>query len=243
MIPARGPEKAALIQLISLLMKIWSGATDLDKAVCVLGSLPISSVPDYSIDIEENDIVWSNWIKWKDTQDKREEGCLSAAEIAGLARELMHDDVSSESVVKLMKQIVFKFWFRSILDPVLALHHSNVLISCLIASIDPSPTNRSIAVLTQSWNDALLVALKLPENKKVQKLLDARGYLGWLSLLIAEIAKRRGIHHHDIFLIKELLDKTMNGWNPDDVQVCAQLIDRKFSYFKYWKAKIGGMFK
>lgn len=215
--------------------------TERAKAVMMLGSIPLGACPDYSVRIDEEDIIWPKWTSWTLLQSDQKTGYLPASSVAKLSHWFLGVDLSAEDVAKFMNLIVFKYWIpHHQKDSEVHLHHANVVFASLVAEISPSPSNASLGGLAFLWTGSVRSSLQKPEFKQLQQQMQPRAYLGWLSLLIAETAKRRAAHHHDFFLIKELLDKTMQGWDPADVRICSQLIDSKFSYVDYWKSKILG---
>jgi hypothetical protein len=219
------------------------GEADREKALSVVASLPLGPYPAYAVPIDTNDLIWPKFTAWRHDMERTGEGSVDIALVAALVAQFSGSaSLTSDVILKLMKELVLQNWLKRIPDPELALHHANILLASLIGAIDPSPSNSSIGEIAQSWNKTLLAALKLPENRRAQKLLSAKGYLGWLTLLIAEIAKRRGVHHHDLFLIKELMDKTFVGWDPESVRICGDVISAKFSYAQLWKQKISKWF-
>eukprot|EP01122_Echinamoeba_exundans_P009988 TRINITY_DN3617_c0_g1_i1.p1 TRINITY_DN3617_c0_g1~~TRINITY_DN3617_c0_g1_i1.p1 ORF type:complete len:405 (-),score=39.80 TRINITY_DN3617_c0_g1_i1:382-1596(-) len=244
----KNPDSACL-KFISLTLNKFvglscrGGETEREKALAVIACLPLSPCPAYAVPVATNDIIWPKFTLWKQEAERSSEGSVDASLVASLLSPFSAtSQLTPDLIQTLMKEIVIKRWLKSLPDPEVALHHANVLLASMIASIDPSPSNRVIAEITESWTNAMLTALKLPENRRAQKVMGARDYLGWLTLLIAEIAKRRAVHHHDIFLIKELMDKTLAGWDAESVVICGTIISSKFSYTQLWKQKIGKWF-
>lgn len=201
-------------------------------SIPLIGSLPIQKAPDYAVPLSKIDPVFSQYNTWKSI----ETDYFNSSEIGELIDLALSHNTSQ--VPKAIVDVITNHYIKSEDDIEHSLHAGNVMLAKVVGS--KGLKNTDIGNALYLYNSQIITYLK-----KEGLAITPTFYIGWLALLIAETANRRGKQYHDVLLIKHLLDRLMADWPHSEIQKCSDIIAKKFTIANWFGGNnnLGGIIR
>ena len=223
----------------------------LECVAAMLVALPRDQVCNFSIRTTASDMIFAYeqgvWRKHASFEEYRmglPTSSLWPAEYYGrILGEIAkrHPSLLDETAA-VVAHMAFNVWNRALPSGAMATEYEMFVASIYFAAATLASivhhsgklSNGTIARFLQTFNVKCLDHLRTNADTLVrQHGFNTFEYIEWISILVAETAKRRGSSFNDIFLIKKCLDALMDKWGADDVALASASISRRFSLAQF----------
>eukprot|EP01125_Pyxidicula_operculata_P014182 TRINITY_DN4716_c0_g1_i2.p1 TRINITY_DN4716_c0_g1~~TRINITY_DN4716_c0_g1_i2.p1 ORF type:complete len:311 (-),score=39.21 TRINITY_DN4716_c0_g1_i2:330-1262(-) len=177
--------------------------SSIEGLMSILGSLPLRTLPDFNVNINEKDLICSEYLSWKQKIKHRdsnniEDNLWKSSEVGELIGRIFPKHEESKYTMPLIPNLTTQYWIQYHGDFFQAVYSGSVVLASLVGYLtensDKVSSNEEVGKMIKKYHEHVKnYAIKNYRSEDPnQKVWDRGDDMALLSLLIAETSERRG---------------------------------------------------